>query len=382
MTDVVVTHAKRTPIGKFGGGLASLSAPDMGVHALKAILADSSINPALVNEVYFGQARQVTIRGGLPETTIATTINMACASGLKAVVLAAQQIIAGEAEICIAGGMESMSNVPHILANLRDGYRLGNAEVIDLMYRDGFHCPLADQLMGRTAETLREQYAIARDEQDAFAANSHNKAEAAIKAGAFKAEIAPITIKGKKGDTLIDTDEPVRAGSTPADMARLKAVFMDNGTVTPGNASGITDGASALLLMSRKTADKLGYKPLARIEGWAFAGVDPKVMGIGPVPATRKLNEKLKLTVEDYDLVELNEAFAAQVLACDRELKIPRERLNVNGGAIALGHPIGNTGARIITTLAHALKARGGKRGLATLCVSGGLGASLSIVAG
>ncbi|MBK8207418.1 MAG: thiolase family protein [Planctomycetes bacterium] len=392
MTDIVITHAKRTPIGKFGGSLASLSAPELGIHAVKSILAESGIDPALVNEVYFGHARQagcgpnparqVAIRSGLPETTLATTVNMACASGLKAVVLAAQQIMAGEAEICIAGGMESMSNVPHILANLRDGYRLGNAEVIDLMYRDGFHCPLADQLMGRTAETLREQYSIPREEQDEFAANSHNKAEAAIKAGAFKSEISPITIKGKKGDVQVDADEPVRAGSTPAEMARLKPVFMDGGTVTPGNASGITDGASALLVMHAGTASKLGYAPLARIEGWAFAGVDPKVMGIGPVPATRKLNEKLKLAMEDYDLVELNEAFAAQVLACDRELKIPRERLNVHGGAIALGHPIGNTGARIITTLAHALKAKGSKRGLATLCVSGGLGASLSIVRG
>jgi acetyl-CoA C-acetyltransferase len=257
---------------------------------------------------------------------------------------------------------------------------MGNKEVTDLMYRDGFLCPLADQLMGRTAETLREQYDIARAEQDEFAAASHNKAEAAIKAGAFRAEIAPITVPGRKGDTVIEGDEPVRLGQTAGDLARLKPVFMDDGTVTPGNASGITDGASATLLMSRKTADKLGLEPLARIEGWSFAGVDPKVMGIGPVPATNKLNEKLGIKVSEYDLVELNEAFAAQVIACLRELKIPADRLNVNGGAIALGHPIGNTGARIITTLAHALQQRGGKRGLATLCVSGGLGAALSIV--
>jgi acetyl-CoA C-acetyltransferase len=390
MTDIVITHARRTPIGKFGGGLSGLSAVDMGVHAVKAVLAESGIDPARVDEVYMGHARQagcgpnparqVTIRAGLRETTVATTINQACASGLKAAVLAAQQILAGEAEIVVAGGMESMSNVPHMIAGMRDGLRLGHKEVTDLMYRDGFLCPLADQLMGRTAETLREQYNIPREEQDEFAAASHNKAEAAIKAGHFKAEIAPITVPGKKGDTLIDTDEPVRFGQTAAELARLKPVFLDGGTVHPGNASGITDGASALLLMSRKTASKLGFAPLARIEGWAFAGVDPKVMGIGPVPATRKLNEKLKLQLEDYDLVELNEAFAAQVLACDRELKIPRERLNVNGGAIALGHPIGNTGARIITTLIYALKQRGAKRGLATLCVSGGLGAALSLV--
>jgi acetyl-CoA C-acetyltransferase len=385
--DIVITHARRTPIGKFGGGLASLSAVDMGVHAVKAVL--SGIDPKLVDEVYMGQARQAgagpnparqaSIRAGLPETTIATTVNMACASGLKAIVLAAQQIQLGLAQVVVAGGMESMSNVPHILAGMRDGYRLGHAEVIDLMYRDGFHCPMADQLMGRTAETLRIQYNISRAEQDEFASASHNKAEAAIKAGAFKAEISPITIKGRKGDTVISADEPVREGSKVADMAKLKPVFMDDGTVTPGNASGITDGASALLLMSAAKAKQLGLPVLARLEGFAFAGVDPKVMGIGPVPATQKLNKQLGLKIEDYDLVELNEAFAAQVLACDRELKIPRDRLNVSGGAIALGHPIGNTGARIVTTLVHALQQNDKRRGLATLCVSGGLGVALSV---
>jgi len=385
--DIVITHAKRTPIGKFGGGLAPLSAVQMGIHAVKAVLAESGLKS--VDEVYIGHARQagcgpnparqVTIGAGLPETTIATTVNMACASGLKAIVLAAQQIQLGLAETVVAGGMESMSNVPHMLAAMRDGYRLGHAEVTDLMYRDGFHCPMADQLMGRTAETLRIQYKIERAEQDEFASLSHNKAEAAIKAGAFKAEISPITIKGRKGDTVVENDEPVREGSKPADMAKLKPVFMDDGTVTPGNASGITDGASALLLMSAAKAKQLGLPILARLEGFAFAGVDPKVMGIGPVPATQKLNKQLGLKISDYDLVELNEAFAAQVLACDRELKIPRERLNVNGGAIALGHPIGNTGARIVVSLIHALKQQSKHRGLATLCVSGGLGASLSV---
>jgi acetyl-CoA C-acetyltransferase len=388
--DIVITHAKRTPIGRFAGGLASLGAVDMGVHAVQAVLTESDIDPKLIDEVYMGHARQagcgpnparqVTIRAGIPETAVATTVNQACASGIKAIVLGAQQIQLGVAQVVVAGGMESMSNVPHMLAGMRDGYRLGHGEVIDLMYRDGFHCPLADQLMGRTAETLREQYSIPREEQDEFAANSHNKAEAAIKAGAFKAEISPIVVKGRKGDTLIENDEPVREGATAASMAKLKPVFMDGGTVHPGNASGITDGASAVLLMSGAKAKELGLPVLARLEGFAFAGVDPKVMGIGPVPATRKLNEALGLKIEDYDLVELNEAFAAQVLACDRELKIPRERLNVNGGAIALGHPIGNTGARIVTTLAYALKHRNAKRGLATLCVSGGLGVALSIV--
>ncbi|MCB9895522.1 MAG: thiolase family protein [Planctomycetes bacterium] len=388
--DIVITNAKRTPIGRFSGGLASLSAVDMGVHAVQAVLAESGIDPKLVDEVYMGHARQagcgpnparqVTIRAGIPETAIATTINQACASGLKAIVLGAQQIQLGVADVVVAGGMESMTNVPHMLTGMRDGYRLTHGEVIDLMYRDGFHCPLADQLMGRTAETLREQYNLSREEQDEFAVASHNKAEAAIKAGAFKAEISPVTIKTRKGETVIEHDEPVREGQNMAALAKLKPVFMDEGSVTPGNASGITDGASAVLLMTAAKAKELGLEVLARLEGFAFAGVDPKVMGIGPVPATQKLNKQLGLKIEDYDLVELNEAFAAQVLACDRELKIPRDRLNVNGGAIALGHPIGNTGARIVTTLAHAMKQRKAKRGLATLCVSGGLGAALSIV--
>ncbi|MEZ5993384.1 MAG: thiolase family protein [Planctomycetota bacterium] len=388
--NIVITNAKRTPIGKFSGGLASLSAVEMGVHAAKAVLEESGIDPALIDEVYMGHARQagcgpnparqVTINAGIPETAIATTVNQACASGLKAIVLGAQQIQLGQAEVVMAGGMESMSNVPHMLDRMRDGYRLGHGQIVDLMYRDGFHCPLADQLMGRTAETLREQYNLTRDEQDEFAALSHNKAESAIKLGAFKAEISPITIQHRKGDVTIENDEPVREGQNTKALAKLQPVFMDGGSVTAGNASGITDGASALLLMTADKAKELGLEVLARLEGFAFAGVDPKVMGIGPVPATQKLNKALGLKIENYDLVELNEAFAAQVLACDRELKIPSDRLNVNGGAIALGHPIGNTGARIVTTLAHAMKQRGVNRGLATLCVSGGLGAALSIV--
>ncbi|MBK9974683.1 MAG: acetyl-CoA C-acyltransferase [Planctomycetes bacterium] len=389
MTNIVITHALRTPIGKFGGALASLSATQMGVHAAKSVVKQSGIDPALVGELYFGHARQagcgpnparqVAIGAGLAVTSIATTINMACASGLRAVMLAARAVALGDTEIALAGGMESMSNVPHMIAGLRDGLRMGNKEVTDLMYRDGFLCPMADQLMGRTAETLRMQYNISRAEQDEFAAASHNKAESAIAAGRFRDEIAPITIAGKKGDVVIETDEPVRSGMKPADLLKLKPVFLEDGTVTPGNASGITDGASALLLMKAETAARLGFAPLARIEGYAFAGVDPKVMGIGPVPATQKLNTQLGIKNSDYELVELNEAFAAQVLACQRELKFDPARLNVNGGAIALGHPIGNTGARLITTLAHAMKQRGAKRGLATLCVSGGLGASLCL---
>ncbi len=336
--DIVITHARRTPIGKFSGALSSLSAVEMGVHAVKAVIEQSGIDPALIDEVYMGHARQagcgpnparqVSMGAGIPETTVATTINQACASGLKAIVLGAQAIQHGEAHVVVAGGMESMTNVPHMLENMRDGYRLGHGKVIDLMYRDGFHCPLADQLMGRTAETLAEQYEIGRDEQDEFAAQSHNKAEAAITAGRFKPEIAPITIKGRKSETLVEDDEPVRFGQTVEAQGKLKPVFKEGGTVTPANASGITDGASALLIMSADRAKELGLEPIARLEGYAFAGVDPKVMGLGPVPATRKLNEKLGLKVDDYDLIELNEAFAAQVLACDRELKLPRERLN------------------------------------------------------
>lgn len=390
MTDIVITHALRTPIGKFAGALSSLSAVELGTHAVRAVVKQSGLDPALVSEIYFGHARQagcgpnparqVAIRAGLPEAVIATTVNMACASGMRAITLGAQSILNGDSEIVVAGGMESMSNVPHMIAGLRDGLRMGHKEVTDLMYRDGFLCPMADQLMGRTAETLRMQYNISRTEQDEFAVSSHNKAEAAIKAGRFKDEIAPITIPGKKGDVTVENDEPVREGMQLADLTRLKPVFMDDGTIHPGNASGITDGATATLIMKAATAAKLGFTPLARIEGWAYAGVDPKVMGIGPVPATNKLNARLGLKTSDYELVEANEAFAAQILACDRELKFDRARLNVNGGAIALGHPIGNTGARIVTTLIHELKRRGNKRGLATLCVSGGLGASISLV--
>lgn len=389
ISKIVITHAKRTPIGKFGGALAPLSAVEMGTHAVKAVLEESGVDKSSVDEVYMGHARQagcgpnparqVMLNAGIANSGVASTINMACASGLKAILLGAQSIANGDAKIVISGGMESMSNVPHIIENFRDGLRMGHKELTDLMYRDGFHCPLADQLMGRTAETLREQYNLTREEQDEFASASHNKAEAAIEAGHFKAEIAPITVEFRRKETLVENDEPPRYGQTAAGMAKLPAVFMEGGSVTPGNASGITDGASAVLLMHEDTAKELGYEIMARLEGYAFAGVDPKVMGIGPVPATNKLNEKLGLTLKDYDLIELNEAFAAQALSCFKELDIDPEITNVNGGAIALGHPIGNTGARIIVTLLHAMKARDAKRGLASLCVSGGLGASVSL---
>ena len=302
--EIVITHALRTPIGKFQGALGSLTAVQLGTHAVEAVLKQSAIDKKLVGQVIMGHgrqagngpnsARQVTLRAGLPESTIAYTINMACASGLKAIVLAAQAIADGECEVAIAGGMESMTNVPFMLSSdARQGWRMGHHEIADLMYRDGFHCPLADQLMGRTAETLRMQYNISRAEQDEFAAWSHNKAEQALKAGKFKDEIAPITLKDKKGDIVFDKDEGVREGCTAEQMGKLKPVFMDDGTVHPGNASGITDGGSAVLLMSAEKAAALGYKPLARLEGFAFAGVDPKIMGIGPVPATRALNKQL-----------------------------------------------------------------------------------------
>lgn len=390
MTDIVITHARRTPIGKFGGALSSLSAVQMGTHAIKAVLDKSGVDPARVGQVLMGHARQAgcgpnparqaAIHAGIPDSAVAWTINQACASGTKAVVEGAKAIANGEAEIVIAGGMESMSNVPFMVEGMRDGLRLGNKPLTDLMYRDGFHCPLADQLMGRTAETLAEKYDISREEQDEFSCNSHNKAEAAITDGRLQEEIEPITIKTRKGETVIDRDEPTRFGQTIEAQRKLKPVFKEGGTVTAANASGITDGASAVMLMSAATAKELGYTPMARIEGSACAGIDPKVMGLGPVPSTQALMKKLNLSIEDFDLIELNEAFAAQVLACDRELKMPRDRLNVNGGAISLGHPIGNTGARIIVTLLYEMQRRDAKRGLATLCVSGGLGAAVSLV--
>lgn len=385
LREVVVTHALRTPIGKYLGAFTELSAADLGASVVKDLLAKSKLDPARIGEVLIGNgrqagggpnvARQISVRAGVPETVPAWTVNMACGSGLKALTLAVEAIQLGRAEIALAGGVECMSGLPFYLPRMRTGYRLGHAPVVDAMYQDGFVCPIAKRIMGETAETLAKELSIARSEQDQFALDSQRKAGAAIAAGRFADELAPVRIAGKKGDVVVSADEHVRPDATLESLAKLPPVFdAKTGTVTAGNSSGITDGAAALLVMSADTARELGYAPLATVGASTQAGVDARIMGIGPVPAVRQLEELNGLSVDDYDLVELNEAFAAQVLACDRELKLPRERLNVNGGAIALGHPIGCTGARVVVTLLHELSRRGGKNGLATLCISGGMG--------
>lgn len=383
---VVVTHALRTPIGKFLGGLAELSAVDLGASVVRALLSRSGIDPSEVGEVLIGNARQagggpnpgrqISVRAGLAVETPAWTVNMACGSGLKALALAVEGIRSGRTRAAIAGGTESMSRLPFLLPEMRRGYRLGHAPLVDGMYRDGFLCPLSGLLMGETAEKLAGRYSISRAEQDRFALASQQKCQAARAAGRFADEIAPVEIQGKRGDAQrIERDEHPRDDATLEGLAKLSPVFdPDSGTVSAGNSSGITDGAAALLVMSAERAEALGLAPLAWVGDTVEAGVPPDVMGLGPVPAVRALRERNGLAPADYDLVELNEAFAAQVLACQRELDLPSERLNVNGGAIALGHPIGATGARIVVTLVHELARRGARHGLATLCISGGLG--------
>ncbi|MCE9594584.1 MAG: thiolase family protein [Planctomycetes bacterium] len=382
---VVVTHALRTPIGKFLGSLSDLSAADLGASVVGDLLARSKLDPRLVAELIFGNgrqagggpnpARQVAVRAGLPVEVPAWTVNMACGSGLKALNLAVDGIRSGRNDIAIAGGTESMSRLPFMLPEMRKGYRLGHAPVVDGMYRDGFLCPLSNMLMGETAEKLAKEMGISRDEQDQFALESQQKSQRARAAKRFDDELSAVKLKTRGGEVLFATDEHARDDATLADMQKLKPVFdPKNGTVTAGNASGITDGAAALLVMDADTAAKLGFEPLAFVGRATEAGVEPSVMGIGPVPAVKKLVDQSGVAVRDYDLIELNEAFAAQIIACERELELPRERLNVNGGAISLGHPIGCTGARIVVTLLHELKKRKARRGLATLCISGGLG--------
>ncbi|MEE9392839.1 MAG: thiolase family protein [Planctomycetota bacterium] len=390
MATAVVTHAFRTPIGKFLGAFSELSGVELGVQVTRGLIERSGLDPKLVEQCIFGNgrqagagpnpARQIAIKSGLSNTTVAYTMNMACASGLKSLVLAAREIESGDAEVIIAGGTESMTGLPYLLPRARTGYRLGSAPLVDAMYQDGFMCPLADQLMGATAENLAEKYEIGRDVQDAYAVESQHRAGAAISGGAFDAEIIPVVLKSRKGKVVVSKDEHVRPDASVESLKKLKPVFKEGGGVHAGNSSGITDGAAALLVMSQEKAQELGFEVLARIEGAAAAGVDPSFMGIGPVPATEKLNRKLGLEMADYDLIELNEAFAVQALSCMKEWGLDHERINVNGGAIALGHPIGATGARIVVTLLHAMKARGKKRGLATLCVSGGMGQSVSFV--
>lgn len=385
MESVFIISAVRTPIGKFGGGLSSLTAADLGTAAASEAIARAKISPNLIDETIFGCARQAGVgpnvgrqishRAGVPDEKPAYTINQACASGLRSVVAGYQSILLGESEIVIAGGTESMSNVPYFLPKARWGYRLGSAELVDGMYKDGFLCPLCGKVMGETAETLAEKYRISRREQDEYAAMSQNRAEAAWGRCDFRDEAVPIEAAGMK----IEKDEHFRGGVTVDSLAKLKPVFKSDGTVHAGNSSGITDGAAAVVLASESAVKKQKLEPLARIVDFTSVGVDPAVMGIGPVPAVRKMLEKTKLKLADIDLIELNEAFAAQVIACERELKFDRAKLNVNGGAIALGHPIGATGARILTTLVFAMKKRNAKRGIATLCVSGGMGMAVLV---
>ena len=385
-TGVVVTHALRTPIGKYLGGLADLSSVDLGVSVFESLLQASGIDPQEIQEVFLGNARQagagpnparqIAVRAGLSETTCATTVNMACGSGLKTLELAADAIRLGRAEVVIAGGTESMSGLPFLLPKMRRGYRLGHAAVVDAMYQDGFECPLAGMLMGATAEKLATERTISRVDQDRYALRSQELAARAVEAGHFDAELAPVEIRGRKGEvTRIERDEHIRFGASLESIAKLPAIFdPKGGTVTAGHSSGITDGAAALLVMSESKARDLGLEVLAHVGPSAQAGVDPTIMGIGPVPAVRRLCATTGRNVGDYELIELNEAFAAQVLACQRELEIADEVLNVNGGAIALGHPIGCTGARIVVSLLHEMKRRGARTGLATLCISGGMG--------
>jgi len=386
--DVFILSAVRTPIGKFGGSLASLTAADMGVVAAKAAMERAGVQPDQVDETIFGNARQagggpnparqISIRSGVPESVPAFTVNMACASGMKSLALAAREIADGNLDCVLAGGAESMSRLPYYV-EARWGFRLGNQELVDGMYRDGFFCPMAKMVMGETAELLAEQYKISREEQDEFALCSQKRAEQAQKTNRFESEIAPVTIESKRGTQVFAVDEHPFLGATLEKMAKLAPVFSKDGTITAGNSSGITDGAAAMVLASEQFVSKNNLKPLARIVGSTSAGVDPRTMGIGPVPAMRKLEKLTGLKLADFDLVELNEAFAAQVLACDRELHFDHDRLNVNGGAIALGHPIGCTGARITVTLLHEMMRRRSKLGVAALCVSGGMGMALAM---
>ena len=390
MKEVFLVGSVRTPIGRFGGALAGLTPAELGAAAAAESLRRAGLEAGGVDDVVWGCARQagggpnvgrqIAYRAGVPETVPASTVNQACGSGLKAIVLAAQEILLGRARAVLAGGVESMSRVPYFAEGARWGARMGNVELVDGMYRDGFLDPLSGLLMGETAENLARQYEISRDEQDAYALRSQQRAAAAIDGGRFDAELVPVRLEGKKGEAVsFARDEHPRADTSPEGLRKLPPVFSKDGTVTAGNSSGITDGAAAVVVVGEEVLKESGAEPQARLVDYEFAGVAPEVMGVGPVPAVRRLLDRQKLKLDDIDLIELNEAFAAQVIACDRELKFDAERLNVNGGAIALGHPIGCTGVRITTTLLHEMRRRGARRGLATLCVSGGLGIALLV---
>ncbi len=390
MAEIVLAGAVRTPIGKFGGMLAEMTAAELGAAAARETLRRAGIRPEQVSEVIMGNARQagggpnparqIANRAGLPVTVPAYTVNKACGSGMRAIINAAQSVSLGDAELVLAGGSESMSRVPYLLPKARWGYRTGHQTLVDGMYQDGFLCPLCGLVMGETAENLADRHRISREEQDRYALMSQQRASAAIREGRFQAEIAPIEIRTAKGEmVMLSLDEHPREDASIEGLAKLAPVFRaEGGTVTAGNSSGITDGAASLAVMSASTAQKLGVEPLARMLGYSAAGVDPAIMGIGPVPAIRKLLERTGLKLEQVDLIEINEAFAAQVIACERELGLERAKLNVNGGAIALGHPIGASGARVVVTLLHALKQRRGRVGVASACTSGGMGIAMA----
>jgi acetyl-CoA C-acetyltransferase len=390
-TTIVIASAARTPVGSFSGSLASLPAHELGKVAIKAALDRAGVQPGDINEVVLGQvltagqgqnpARQASIAAGIPVDAPAWGVNQVCGSGLRAVAIGMQQILTGSSNIVIAGGQESMSQSQHA-AYLRSGTKMGALELIDTMIKDGLWDAFNGYHMGTTAENVARQWQITREEQDKFAVASQNKAEAAKKAGRFKDEIAPVTIKGKKGDVVVDQDEYIREGATLDSVAKLRPAFQKDGTVTAANASGINDGAAAVVLMTLAEAKKRGIEPLARIVSWAHAGVDPSIMGTGPIPASKKALEKAGWTIKDLDLVEANEAFAAQACAVNKGLGWDTDKVNVNGGAIAVGHPIGASGARVLTTLLYELKRRNAKRGLATLCIGGGMGIAMCVERG
>jgi acetyl-CoA C-acetyltransferase len=389
MDEIVIVAAKRTPVGKFGGALAKTPASDLGAQIIKGLLAETGINPEMISEVIMGQvltagcgqnpARQALIKSGLPDMIPAYTINKVCGSGLKATFLAAQAIRCGDARIVIAGGQENMSASPHVLNNSRDGFRMGDAKLQDTMILDGLWDVYNQYHMGTTAENIARKFSISRTEQDEFALASQQKAEAAQKAGRFKDEILPVEIPQKKASVLVEQDEYPKHGTTMESLASLRPAFAKDGTVTAGNASGINDGAAAVVMMSAQTAEELGLTPLARIKAYSSAGVDPSMMGMGPVPAAQLCLRKAGWSHHDIDLMEINEAFAAQAIAVNKEMEWDINKINVNGGAIALGHPIGASGCRILVTLLHEMIRRDAKRGLASLCIGGGMGVALAI---
>ncbi len=389
MDEVVIVAAARTGVGKFGGSLAKIAAADLGAHVIKGLVQRTGIDPQQISEVIMGQvltagvgqnaARQAVIKAGLPDIIPGMTINKVCGSGLKATHLAAQAILCGDAEVVIAGGQENMSASPHVLNNSRDGFRMGDTKLVDTMIVDGLWDVYNQYHMGITAENVANKYKVSRAEQDDFAVASQNKAEEAQKAGRFKDEILPLEIPGKKGVTLFDSDEYVKPGTTLETLSSLRPAFTREGTVTAGNASGINDGAAAVMMMSARKAQQLGLKPLVKIKAYASAGLDPTIMGMGPVPASQRCLSKAGWGPRDLDLMEINEAFAAQAIAVNKEMGWDTSKINVNGGAIAIGHPIGASGCRVLVTLIHEMIRRDAKRGLASLCIGGGMGVALAI---